>query len=87
MRVRVERSGGLAGLAARGERDEATLSPAERRAAEALLRAPPPSSARSPGADRFSYRVTIEHDGTTHELTVPEAAMPGELAAIAQVTL
>lgn len=86
MRIRIERQGGLAGRPATGERTEADLTPEERREAEGLLRAPP-SAAPSPGADRFSYRVTIEHDNQTHELTVPDHLMPEALAAIPKIQL
>ncbi len=86
MRLKIERSGGFAGVPAVGERDENHLTSAERQALQSLLQSPPSSTA-SPGADRFHYKVTVEDENGTRELQVPEHAMPEILAAIAQTKL
>lgn len=86
MRLKIERTGGFAGLPAVGERDESELTAAEHRALKRLLQSPPPSTA-SPGADRFHYKITVEDENGTRELQVPEHAMPEALAGIPQIKL
>lgn len=86
MRVRIERRGGLAGRPAVGEREDSELTAAERAALHGLLASPPPSRP-APGADRFHYKVTIEHEGKTSELEVPDDAMPEALTGIPKIKL
>jgi Emfourin len=86
MRVRIERRGGLAGRLATGERQENELSPAERAAIQALLRAPPPARSAA-GADRFQYIISVVDDSGTTVLNVPEDLMPAVLAAIPRLVL
>ena len=78
-RLKIERRGGFTGLPARGELDTASLSPADLAAVEALFRrkTPPPSS---PGADRFTYKVTRQSDGGAQTMDVPEHLLPASLA-------
>jgi hypothetical protein len=78
----VERSGGFAGITRRGERDGSALSPEQLAALRRLLESPgtfPPNA----GADRFTYRIEVQHDNATKRITVPESAMPQVLKGIA----
>ena len=86
MDVSVERHGGFPGVPARGSRKDAELTPSQRQAAARLLASPPPARPAA-GSDRFSYKVTITDKGVSHNLTVPEDAMPEALAEIAQIQL
>ena len=86
MHLIIERRGGLAGRPARGEKADSNLTPAERRAVETLL-ASPPSTAPAPGADRFTYHLTVEKDGVTRQLVVPEHEMPEALKAIPKLQI
>ena len=87
MRIVVRRQGGFAGVPAEGVREDSDLSPEQRTAIQSLLNKPPTPSAPAPGADRFSYQVTVEHDGATHNLAIGEDAMPASLAQIAAIRL
>ena len=84
MRLRIERRGGLAGKLAVGERDLGDLSPVQRNALDELMKLPP-NPGRSPGADRFQYKVQLLDSGAKREFEVPEDAMPDELASIAKI--
>ncbi len=84
MKVRVERRGGLVGKLVVGERDLGDLSPRARDALDQLLKSPP-KPGRSPGADRFRYKVQLLDDSLKQEFEVTEDAMPDELASIAKV--
>jgi hypothetical protein len=84
--VKIERSGGIVGRPAVGEREDGELSVAERAAVLDLLRAQPASGSAA-GADRFHYKVTIEDAGKVTVLEVPENAMPEVLARIPQIRL
>lgn len=86
MHVIIERRGGFAGRPARGEKSDGDLTPAERGAVEKLLTSPP-ATAPAPGADRFTYHLTVEKDGVTRQLVVPEHEMPEELRAIPKLQL
>jgi hypothetical protein len=86
MRVRIERYGGVIGKAAAGERDVAELTPAQRKALDDLVRAPP-SPARSPGADRFHYKIVLTEETGRQEFEVPEDRMPDALASIPRIEL
>jgi hypothetical protein len=73
------RSGGVAGLMRRRTIDVASLTKAQRQALEAL--AASPAAGPSPGADRFTFTLTLAYaDGTTREITVPEERVPDALA-------
>ncbi len=84
MKLRVERRGGLVGKLAVGEKDLSDLTPVQRQALEQLTSAPP-IARRSPGADRFQYKVQLLDDRVRQEFEVPEDAMPEELASIVKV--
>jgi hypothetical protein len=77
----IVRSGGVAGIARRRSVEAASLTPAQRKALEALATAAPAPPAR--GADRFSFAVTLAYEGgATKEITVPEDAVPTALADV-----
>jgi hypothetical protein len=84
MRVRIERQGGLAGKPEVSEVDETQLSPNQRKALEDLIKAPRQLT-RSPGADRFQFKVQITDESGQHEFEVPEDAMPDELFSIPEL--
>ena len=93
--VRVERSGGLAGLKASGERAGDSLTGPQREAVHKVLQnaAAPTASGTAGGvarggADRFGYRVRVVHDdGSERSIDVFEDDMPKVLAAIAKSEL
>lgn len=86
--VRIQRRGGIAGLAAHVELRYAALSTAQRAAVDRVAGTPstksaPPSAAG--GNDRFSFRLEIVHaSGESRVIEVPEDAMPGVLAGLAK---
>jgi hypothetical protein len=82
MRVRLERSGGLANVRRTFVADETTL-PRERseelhRLVEAadLAHFPENPTPRPGKPDRFYYHITIEHEGTSRSVTVAEDSAP-----------
>lgn len=90
IRIRLERSGGFAGMTKRASVDTATLPPEQAREITDLLGkvdlasvsgGSPAASLRPPprGADRFQYDVTISEGGREHHLSVSDADMPGDL--------
>jgi hypothetical protein len=81
MKVIVERSGGFAGVKRRGEKDGASLTPAQHEALQQLMRATPASPPT--GADRFHYQVEVQDETGSRTVDVPETAMPPSLASIA----
>ena len=85
-KVMIERRGGFAGLVASGERELSALTADERAALDRLLGAGP-LPRRSPGADRFRYRVRITGDDGEKEIEVSEDAMPDQLAKLAKFKL
>jgi hypothetical protein len=88
MRVRLERTGGFANIRRTFSADAATLGPERaeelRRLVEAAdleaLAAAPPQPAR--GADRFSYTITVEREGTERAVTVGEDVAPPALQVL-----
>lgn len=83
LRLRIERSGGLAGLRLRREIDTAALTPAQRRALAGLGSGQLAAAAAPCGADRFHYRITwLQGQGELHSLDLDEDAMPRALAAL-----
>jgi hypothetical protein len=86
MKIRIERRGGLVGKVAVGERELGELSPAQRKALDALVKAPP-KPGPSPGADRFRYKVQLVDETGKREFDVPEDAMPDVLASIPEIKL
>ena len=81
-RLRLERRGGLTGLTLRADCPAARLSSGQHRALAALLKgvsAPPPAC----GADRFRYRLLLDHaDGSARTLDVAEDDWPEALSAL-----
>ncbi|HET7834409.1 MAG TPA: protealysin inhibitor emfourin [Variovorax sp.] len=95
-RVRIERRGGLAGLAVSAEHDFAALSAAQQQALGRVIEAASDRPARSrgappgpaPGADRFSYRLRVEDAaGGEQVIDLPEDAMPPVLESLAKPAL
>ena len=85
--VRIQRRGGLAGLAAHVELHYAELSVTQRAAVDRIAAAPvgKGAPAAAGGNDRFSFRVEIVHaSGESHVIEMPEDAMPGALAGLAK---
>ncbi len=92
IRVEVDRSGGFAGRTKHATVDSASL-PAEqaRELAELVERADLPTlvertAAEPPGpgrgADRFTYDLTVHRGDQSHRLSLPESAVPPELAPL-----
>jgi hypothetical protein len=89
MKIRFERTGGFAGLIVNVEVDAGTLLPAQSQALAQLveradffeLPAAMTESATQ-GADRFSYRITIEADGRTHTVETTDSAAPAALVPL-----
>lgn len=92
-RVRIERRGGLAGLAVSAEHDVAALSAAQQQALGRVIEAaaserPARSRGAPPGADRFSYRLHVEDAaGGEQVIDLPEDAMPSALESLARPAL
>lgn len=89
VRVRVERSGGFAGVVVRGEADTAALDDEQaarlRDLADRVDLAALSAAAPGPGrADRFRYDVEVRDDepGSTHRVQVGETAVPAELRSL-----
>ena len=78
-RLKIERRGGFTGLPARGEVETASLSAADLASVEALFRrkTPPPPS---PGADRFTFRLSRHRESGVQTMDVPEHLLPAALA-------
>lgn len=79
--VRLQRSGGLAGLIVRSEVDSARLSPADRAHLDGLLAAADLTSTQPPprGADRFQYDLEVERGGRVQRATVYDGSLPAGL--------
>ncbi len=78
-RVRVVRSGGIAGMRAEREVDLDQLDDAEAGAWRRLLDSPEvrqPNASERPRPDGFGYRLVSEDDGL--DITVPEQQLPDE---------
>ena len=88
MKVRLVRSGGFAGIRLATEADSDRL-PEEgaRRLARlveesGVLSLPPGASASAHGADRFSYRLTVETENKEHTVEVAEQDVPPALTPL-----
>jgi len=85
MRIYVERTGGFAGVKLQGLLDSATLPQSQARRLEQLLKKsdffnlPPVLDSDKPGADRFSYKVTVETEHRKHTIEASEAAISGSV--------
>ena len=89
MKIRVERSGGFAGIGTHAEVDTAKMAPEEAREWESLVAAADLRSLsgarggsghrgrRHPGMpDAFHYDVTVEHDGARTRISAGESELP-----------
>jgi len=90
MRVRFERSGGLAGITMAHEFDSGELSTEQstelaRLVAEAqFFKLPGEIRAPNPAADRFQFTITVEDGGQKHCVEFDQGAAPEHLRALAQ---
>jgi hypothetical protein len=94
MKIQLERSGGFTGIPSRSSIDTDLLAPEERKALLDLVEAAhffelpakiPPAAV---GADRFSYKLSIESGGQSHTVEFNEANTPQQLSPlIKQVAL
>jgi hypothetical protein len=88
--VRIERRGGLAGLAVSVTHDYAALSAAQQQALGQVIKAAASNGPASPapGADRFSYRLRVEDSaGVEQVLDLSDDAMPSVLESLAKPSL
>ena len=78
MKVRLVRSGGIAGMRLATEADSSRLPDEGARSLASLVEAsgilslPPGAAAPPAGADRFAYRVTVETGGLEHTVEIAE---------------
>ena len=85
MRIFFQGTGGFAGRKLEGSLDSATLSFAQARRLKDLLEEsgffdlPPVLRSGIAGADRFSYRVTVETDEGVHTVEAAEEAIPAPM--------
>jgi hypothetical protein len=85
MRIKMERTGGFAGIRVERDIDSNKLAPSEAKQLERLVRESHffqlPAELRSPGpgTDRFHYRLTIESEKGARTVEAPEAAATGSL--------
>jgi hypothetical protein len=90
MRVRFERSGGFAGTKLACDVDDACLTPAERQelcdlVGQADFFALPASlGGEARGADRFTYRVSVEDGARSRTVTAREEALPEGLVDLVE---
>jgi hypothetical protein len=88
MKVRLVRSGGVAGARLSGELDserlpeDGALRLARLVEESGLLSLPPGASASTPAPDRFAYRLTVETGSTEHTVEVAEQDVPPSLAPL-----
>ncbi len=88
MRIRLERTGGVAGLRRSFAVDSATLAPEQETELRALLAAAdldhaPSTPALRPGqVDAFLYRLTVEDEGVERCMSVGEEALTSELSRL-----
>jgi emfourin len=88
MKLSVKRGGGLAGIATRTELESAALPPAEAQAldekvSESGLLSMPPQPATPPShPDELQYELTVDRDGDSHTVRLPEGALPDEVRSL-----
>jgi hypothetical protein len=88
MRVRLERSGGFAGITPTSSisTDQMPAEEAQKVAdlvdAAGFFELPPVIRSSEPGADRFQYKITVESEYATHTVQVDEAAVPPSLQPV-----
>ncbi len=85
MRIKMERTGGFAGIRVERDIDSDKLAPADAAQLERLLRKSHffelPAELRNPGPgpDRFHYRLTVESEQGARTIEAPESAVSGSL--------
>jgi hypothetical protein len=84
VRIRFERTGGVAGIPLACEVALDALPAHDRRHLEQLVDASdffscPASMTGASGADRFTYTISVERDARTHTVEVSDAATPPKL--------
>jgi hypothetical protein len=90
MKIQLERSGGFTGMRLKVAIDTDQLDPQEKSALEALAESalgsgsPEKNASPGPGADRFSYRITIEKQGAPQTIEIGEAGLSENLRAFVQ---
>lgn len=90
MRILLKRSGGFTAIPSSLVLDTDQLDPAEKNNIEQMVESahfsslPEKIPSDSPGADRFSYVITIEEAGGRHTVEVAEASMPESLRTLIQ---
>lgn len=88
MRISFLRTGGFAGLKLQANFEPGALAPEVeeevRRLADqaGFFDLPDELTARSPGADRFGYQISIEDGDRSHAVRIAEAAAPPPLKAL-----
>lgn len=85
MKIDFERSGGFAGMIFSTSIDTEKMAAEDARQIESLVASsgffdlPEKITSPTPGADRFVYRLSVEHAGRRHQVEVTESAVPEEL--------
>ncbi len=84
--MRLQRSGGLAGLSLRSEVDSDDLASDERQQLESLLDQAELSGPQVPprGADRFQYDLEVERGGSVQRATAYDGSMPPGFRALTE---
>lgn len=85
MKLRLTRSGGIAGVRLAAEVDTDALGAADADELRRLLRdarlferQARPAGAAAVGADRFVYRIAVEEGGRRRDVEIDEQSLPGE---------
>ncbi len=90
MIIQLERSGGFAGMVLHAQVDTEALDPQEKASLESMVEAanffslPEKIMPAGPGADRFSYRITIQKSGASRIVEVSESGVPETLQPLIQ---
>ena len=85
MQMRVERSGGFAGIRVSHDLDSSQLSPEDGKELDRLVDSagffdlPANVRAERPGADRFQYKLTAKDGPREHTVAIDDAAVPETL--------
>jgi len=90
MIIRVERSGGFAGLTVHSRIDTDDLDPSERQEltdlveSSGFLESSLPSRSDQPGHDRFHYSITIEYHEEQRTVELDESEIPDDWQSLIQ---
>jgi hypothetical protein len=84
MQVKIQRTGGFAGITTTKSIDATNLSAPEIDRLERMIESAhffelPALIPSKPQPDRFEYRITVERNGKKHSVTAAEPALPAEL--------